>query len=119
MKTVSELDALRVHADALLEAGDPQGEAIQLALALEELPLGDPKRPQAEARYEELVARHGARWLQPLRAALGAQEIPDAAAMLFRGLPARLHGEASTIFGALPKIESRILALDLTWPRPD
>jgi hypothetical protein len=101
MKSVSELDALRVRADALLEDGDPQGEAIQLALALEELPLADPKRPKAEARYDELVARHGARWLQPLRVALGNQSLPDAAAMLFRGLAARFHGDASTILRAV------------------
>ena len=69
----------RVLADALIEAGDPRGELIQLQLALDEGPGTAPM----EHRANELLTEHRARWsagLPQLRAQVDFR----------RGFPARV-----------------------------
>jgi uncharacterized protein (TIGR02996 family) len=58
----------RVYADALLDAGEPQGELIHLQC---ELAAGSLTRDEAVARRRrerELLLGHGARWTEGLRA---------------------------------------------------
>jgi uncharacterized protein (TIGR02996 family) len=61
--------ARRVYGDALLEAGDPRGELIQLELALEGA-LGIRPRAQLAQRHTELVAQQWRRWFPYKVAAL-------------------------------------------------
>lgn len=53
--------ARQVLADALLVAGDPRGELVQLDLALAG-PLSIRRRPALQARRAELIKRHAATW---------------------------------------------------------
>ena len=55
-----------VYADALIEAGDPRGELIQVQCALEPLDLDDPARPALEARAADLLAEHEPAWSRGL-----------------------------------------------------
>nr|HEX4312392.1 hypothetical protein [Kofleriaceae bacterium] len=57
-----DLEALEVHADALLEAGDPRGELIRLQLELAKRPDGDPARMELELAISLLFIRHGERF---------------------------------------------------------
>jgi len=66
----------RVYADALLEAGDPRGEFIQLQCALEELGPDDPAREALEARATDLLALHEPAWTRELRDACGLHDNP-------------------------------------------
>jgi len=56
-----------VYADALLEAGEPRGELIQVQSALEELDADDPTRDALEARAADLLALHEPEWTWALR----------------------------------------------------
>src|SRR6185436_18829491 len=56
-----------VYADALLEAGDPRGELIQVQCALEALDPDDPARDALEARATDLLALHEPAWTWELR----------------------------------------------------
>ena len=56
-----------VYADALLEAGDPRGELIQVQCALEGLDADDPARDALEARASDLLALHEPAWTRELR----------------------------------------------------
>jgi hypothetical protein len=104
-KSVSELDRLRVHADALLEREDPQGEAIQLACELETIALGDPKRRKLAQRFDELVFAYDAAWKAPIRAVLPERRYgSDVDVGLFRGMPTHLNGSLENILAALDKI---------------
>ncbi len=84
-----DLGAIQVYADALLAAGDVQGEAIQLACRLETIGYGDPKRPELERRLDEIEQAHLASWT---RAALAPVADRDVSISLVRGLPAELNG---------------------------
>ena len=57
-----------VYADALLEAGEPRGELIQVQCVLEELDADDPARDALEARAADLLALHEPGWTWELRA---------------------------------------------------
>jgi hypothetical protein len=54
LRTLDDVDAVRVHADALLDANDPRGELIALACEVE-------RRPELGPRYAELLANETAR----------------------------------------------------------
>jgi uncharacterized protein (TIGR02996 family) len=60
-----DLDARRVYADALLEAGDPLGEFIRLDLEMAALPRFDPRRPICARRRGTLLEEHRTAWLGP------------------------------------------------------
>jgi uncharacterized protein (TIGR02996 family) len=47
-----------IYADWLDERGDPRGEFIRVLCALAEVPKGDPRWPEPEARQQE-VGRAG------------------------------------------------------------
>lgn len=51
---MDDLDALRVQADALIEAGDPRGELIATAIALEAAPSGPLKQHHAQLLNAEI-----------------------------------------------------------------
>lgn len=59
--------ARQVYADWLEERGDPRGEFIQVQCAAERLPPADPRKLALDARAEELLWRHEAEWLGPMR----------------------------------------------------
>lgn len=56
-----------VYADALLDAGEPRGELIQVQCALEEIEADDPARDALEARAADLLALHEPEWTWELR----------------------------------------------------
>lgn len=56
-----------VYADALLQAGDPRGELIQVQCALETLHTDDPARAKLEERANDLLALHEPTWTHDLR----------------------------------------------------
>ncbi|HWU86119.1 MAG TPA: TIGR02996 domain-containing protein [Kofleriaceae bacterium] len=55
-----------VYGDALLEAGEPRGELIQIQRALEELDADDPARDALEARAADLLALRHPGWTREL-----------------------------------------------------
>ncbi|MFO0926190.1 MAG: TIGR02996 domain-containing protein [Gemmataceae bacterium] len=59
--------ARQVYADWLEERGDPRGEFIQVQCAAERLPPADPRKLALDARADELLWRHEAEWLGPMR----------------------------------------------------
>ena len=67
----------RVYADALLEAGDPRGELIQLQCALEPLAPDDPARPALDARTADLLALHEPAWTRELRERCALHDNPS------------------------------------------
>ena len=76
---------LRVLSDALLEKGDPWGEAIQLSLDLERTFPGEDAHRLGHRRLARLQLRYGASWKRRLRA-----PIPNAAWLaFFRGIPSK------------------------------
>jgi uncharacterized protein (TIGR02996 family) len=70
-------DNLRlVYADWLEDLGDPRGEFIRVQCQLANLPEGDARRPELEARERELLAKYSPVWVQELQ--------PDPAGVTFR-----------------------------------
>jgi uncharacterized protein (TIGR02996 family) len=60
-------DSLRlIFADWLDERGDPRGEFIRVQCQLANLPSGDPRLPELEAREKELLAKYSPVWVQEL-----------------------------------------------------
>jgi uncharacterized protein (TIGR02996 family) len=57
----------QVYADWLTDRGDPRGELIHLQLRLARAAPDDPALPALRARAAELLERHAAEWLGPLR----------------------------------------------------
>jgi uncharacterized protein (TIGR02996 family) len=57
-----------VFADARVEAGDPRGEYVQLACALEGMPERDPRRAELERRVAALEHRNNVAWSREVRA---------------------------------------------------
>src|SRR4051794_3229291 len=75
-----------VYADWLEERGDPRAEFIRAQCALAGLPPADPRRPGLEARAQELLREHHARWVEPVCSLLG---VPDAWVTFRRGFVER------------------------------
>src|SRR5262245_8986058 len=73
-------DAVRlVFADWLGEHGQPErAEFIRLQIERTQRPRNDPQRRQPGERELALLAAHGKRWLEPLRAAGVRYTITDA-----------------------------------------
>jgi uncharacterized protein (TIGR02996 family) len=60
-------DSLRlIYADWLEERGNPRGEFIRAQCQLANLPEGDPRRPELQAREQELLAKYSLVWIQQL-----------------------------------------------------
>ncbi len=90
---------LRVLSDALLEQNDPWGEAIRLALDLEDTYPGQDEHRLGHRRLARLEERYGTSWRNrirkplphPIRAPVG----------LFRGIPSKLNSSDSHLAGLL------------------
>ncbi|MDP1822653.1 MAG: hypothetical protein Q8L48_05410 [Archangium sp.] len=80
---------LRVLSDALLEQGDPWGEAIRLALDLESTFPGEDAHRLGHRRLERLQARHGPSWRARLRRPL--PQPMRAPVSFFRAIPSRVN----------------------------
>src|SRR5258708_673203 len=74
-----------VYADWLDARGDQRGEFIRLQCELDQLPTGDPTRPERRRREKALLAAHHCEWEAPLNR-LGAEHVD-----FHRGLPSRVH----------------------------
>jgi uncharacterized protein (TIGR02996 family) len=55
-----------VHADWLLDQGDPKGEFIQVQCRLASMAADDEQRPSLEERERQLLQRHQDEWLGSL-----------------------------------------------------
>ncbi len=112
---------LRVLSDALLERGDPWGEAIRLALDLESLFPGQDEHRLGHRRLERLQARYGESWRARLRKPLtGPIRAPVG---FFRAIPSKVNSSDSNVATLL---DGPVAWLDLTgsgtalvpsWPR--
>ena len=112
---------LRVLSDALLEQGDPWGEAIRLALDLESTFPGQDEHRLGHRRLERLQARYGANWRARLRKPLtGPIRAPVG---FFRAIPSKVNSSDSNVATLL---EGPVAWLDFTdsgtalvpsWPR--
>lgn len=92
-----DLDVRRVYADLLAEHGDPQGEQIQLACALEQRGPGDPERAELEQQIEAQRCRHGLAWSRALRPIGPFNRSGNVPFAFRRGFPEVLIGEAAEI----------------------
>lgn len=63
-----------IYADWLDERDNPRGEFIRVQIALARLSREDPRRPKLLDREAVLLARHHARWSDPLRGLAGSTE---------------------------------------------
>jgi uncharacterized protein (TIGR02996 family) len=63
-----------IYADWLDERDDRRGEFIRVQIALARLSTDDPRRPDLIDREAALLARHHARWSEPLRGLAGSSE---------------------------------------------
>lgn len=63
-----------IYADWLDERDEPRGEFIRVQIALARLPFDDPLRTELLDREAVLLARHHARWSDPLRGLAGSAE---------------------------------------------
>jgi uncharacterized protein (TIGR02996 family) len=63
-----------IFADWLDEQGDPRGEFIRVQVAISRLPAEDPTRTALLDREATLLARHHARWSEPLRGVASTAE---------------------------------------------
>jgi uncharacterized protein (TIGR02996 family) len=96
----------RVYADALLEAGDPRGELIQLQCALDPLDADDPSRAALEARATDLLALHEPAWTRELRERCGLDDYPSQLGFR-RGFIESARLRASRLRVALPLLMAR------------
>ncbi len=95
-----------VYADALLEAGDPRGEFIQLQCALESLDADDPARDAMEARANDLLALHEPAWTRELRERCELHDHPFELGYR-RGFVERARLSADRVRAALPLLVER------------
>lgn len=113
---------LRVLSDALLEQGDPWGEAIRLSLELEGAFPGEEAHRLGRRRLERLQARYGSSWRRRLRPSL---LLPVRAPVgFFRGIPSKVNSSDGQVARLL---EGPVAWLDSTgeahaqalagWPR--
>jgi uncharacterized protein (TIGR02996 family) len=97
--------ARRVLADGLMEAGDPQGEFIQLACDAAALGRSDPKRAELEARAADLRRRHSLAFSRRLRQVPFFNRSSDGAwstpFTFDRGLPDHVRGPSRGLVPAL------------------
>jgi uncharacterized protein (TIGR02996 family) len=63
-----------IYADWLDERDDPRGEFIRVQIALARMSTDDLRRPELLDREAALLARHHARWSDPLRGLAGSTE---------------------------------------------
>lgn len=87
-------DALRVFSDALLERGDPWGEAIRLALDLEQRFPGEPEWISGQRRLRRLQDAYGPSWRRRL---VGESGSPDRWLRFFRAMPVRVEASGGAI----------------------
>jgi uncharacterized protein (TIGR02996 family) len=114
--------ARRVLADRLLEAGDPQGEFIQLACDAEALPESDPLRTEITARLDELRSRHFLAFSRRLRAVKPFNGSSYAASFVFhRGFPDAILAHDAHVVDVLPDVAkvSPFRAFNLDQATPD
>ncbi len=62
-----DLASRRVYGDALIDAGDPRGELINVQCELSTAPVATPEWRALVVRESELLAEHAAAWLAPLK----------------------------------------------------
>lgn len=127
-----------LYADWLEKNGDPRGEFIHLQYKLRRLSEDDEQRRTVEARQQQLLNAHQAKWLGPLAAFAGkelswqfrygfveAGELPvrvflDHAEVIFRHAPLRairlffLYGPGSML-EETRKVSPEIYAEQLEW----
>ncbi len=77
---VDDRTAELVFADALVEQGDPRGEAIVVESQLRELATDDPRRPDLSRRAQELLPKATAKWHEELG-------VPRGSLVFDRGVP--------------------------------
>lgn len=112
---------LRVLSDALLEKGDPWGEAIRLSLDLESTFLGEDAHRVGHRRLERLQLRYGAKWNAKLRKPLPYPV--RAQVRLFRAIPSRVDSNDAAVSGLLDgpiawlDYNARGAAIVPDWPR--
>ncbi|MCA9586218.1 MAG: hypothetical protein KC657_12755 [Myxococcales bacterium] len=103
--SVDDLDARRVLADALLEAGDPRGMYMQLAVEHDGTPSWDPARERPAQQLASFEARYGMKWSEPLRGVGGlgklARDETRAQFAFRRGAIELLRGDAQRIVAQL------------------
>src|SRR5262245_63846653 len=56
-----------IYADWLGERNDPRGEFIRVQCALAQLPASHDRRPELQARADELLKFHQDEWARPLK----------------------------------------------------
>ena len=112
---------LRVLSDALLEKGDPWGEAIRLALDLENTFPGEDAHRIGHRRLARLEQTHGAKWRAKVRK---PQQGPIRAYVrMFRAIPSRIDSTDSSVAKLLEgpvawlDFNARTTALVPSWPR--
>ena len=112
---------LRVLSDALLEQGDPWGEAIRLALDLESTFPGQDEHRRGHRRLERLQARYGASWRARVRPP--PPHLVRAPVGFFRAIPSKVNSSDSSLVTLL---DGPVAWVDLTddaaflvpvWPR--
>lgn len=122
MERPGDPSVLRVLSDALLEQGDPWGEAIRLSLDLEGTFPGQDAHRLGHRRLERLQARHGASWRARVRKAL--PEPVRAPVGFFRGIPSKLNSSDAQVatlvegpFAWLDYTGEAATPLVAAWPR--
>jgi uncharacterized protein (TIGR02996 family) len=100
-----DLDTRRIFADQLLEADDPLGEYIQLAIGVAEMDAGDPRRARTEERADELMRRNVVPWTRAVATlpALARPRQPRTPRFaLHRGLVEELTVQLKTVEALAP-----------------
>jgi len=96
-----------VYADALIEAGDPRGELIQLQCALEGLDADNPARDALEAPAADLLALHGPAWTRKLRERCALHDNPSELGYR-RGFVERAELRATRVRALLPILMEQV-----------
>lgn len=110
---------LRVLSDALLERGDPWGEAIRLSLDLENTFLGEDAHRIGHRRLERLELRYGGKWRAKVRKPTELRPM----VRLFRAIPSRVDSNDAAMAGVLDgpiawlDYNARGNTLVPAWPR--
>jgi Ran GTPase-activating protein (RanGAP) involved in mRNA processing and transport len=112
-----DLSVLRVLSDALLEQGDPWGEAIQLALDLERTFPGEDAHRLGQRRLARLQTRYGPSWKRRLRAPI----LHGSWIGFFRGIPSKGSSHESALAalldGPVASLQYSGEPAVLAWPR--
>lgn len=87
--------ALRVLSDALLEKGDPWGEAIRLALDLEQLTRGEDAEIDGTRKLSRLERRYGPQWKLRVRGPANTTNPIRSNERFFRAVPTHVDSTDS------------------------